>query len=76
MTGGPIDRIEVFEVAPTTYHIPSKFDDIVTSSSFPASFRRLNASNKGLHTHYVTNKWMNGETRPPQRLSAFLVCGE
>ena len=60
VSGGPVDRIEIFQVAPTTYHMPSKFDDIVASSSFSASFRRLNASNKGLHTHYNTNKWMNG----------------
>ena len=49
----------MFEVAPTTYHIPSKFDDIVASSSFSATFRRQTSSNKGLHSHYGTQKWMH-----------------
>jgi hypothetical protein len=106
VTGGPIDACEVFDLAPTQYHIPvrhprrlaglsvscstwilcgpfcvwggggggsaaladgsrpgqTRFDDIVAASSFAASTRRRNASNKGLHSHYTTVSFMNGQT--------------
>jgi len=59
VSGGPIDAKEVLNVAPTEYHISTQFDDLLASSSFAASSRRIGASNKGLHSHYTTNKWMH-----------------
>lgn len=59
VSGGPIDAKEVLSVAPTEYHISTQFDDLLASSSFAASSRRIGASNKGLHSHYTTNRWMN-----------------
>ena len=56
--GGPIDAREVFSVAPAEYHISTQFDDLLARSSFAASSRRIGASNKGLHSHYTTNRWM------------------
>jgi hypothetical protein len=61
--GGPIDAKEVLNVAPTEYHITTQFDDLLASSSFAASSRRVGASNKGLHSHYTTNRWMHDTKR-------------
>ena len=58
--GGPADAVEVLPIAPTEYHIPTQFDDLLASSSFAASSRRMTSSNKGLHSHYTSNRWMHG----------------
>jgi hypothetical protein len=47
LPGGPIGAAEVSHLAPTEYHIPTKFDDVLAESSFAASARRQTSSNKG-----------------------------
>ena len=47
LVGGPVAANEVNRLAPVEYHLTTQFDDVVSSSSFAASTRRLTSSNKG-----------------------------
>ena len=59
--GGPVDAVETaMHLAPNTYHIDTQFDKVVTGSSFAATMRRQNQSNKGLHAQYSNLTWLPG----------------